>query len=62
MNLPLVEYAVAQGMDLIITAGLRDDFIAHVSTPRIERSASGKSIPAALEALEQLLSTLGPKP
>jgi len=59
---PLIEYAVSQGMDLIITAGPRGDFIARVSTPRLERNASGKSIPAALEALEQLLAQLGPKP
>jgi len=62
MNLPFVEYAVRQGMDLIITEGPRGDFIAHVSTPRLERQATGASIPAALEALEQLLSQIGPKP
>jgi len=62
MKTPNIEYAVSQGMDLIITAGPRGDFIARASTPAIERSAPGKSIPAALEALEQLLSKIGPKP
>jgi len=59
---PLIEYALDQGMDMNIKKGPRGDFIARVSTPAIERSAPGKSIPAALEALEQLLSQIGPNP
>jgi len=62
MNLPLIEYCIDQGMDMNIKKGPRGDFIARVSTPAIERSAPGKSIPGALEALEQLLSEIGPKP
>ena len=62
MNLPNAEYCLDQGMDLNIRKRARGDFIARVSTPAIERSAPGKSIPAALEALELLLSKIGPKP
>jgi len=62
MDLKNIEYCLDQGMDMNIKKGPRGDFIARVSTPAIERSAPGKSIPAALEALEQLLSQIGPKP
>jgi hypothetical protein len=62
MNLPHLEYALDQGMDLIISKGPRGDYIAEVRTPQIKRHAAGKTMEGALEALDRLLQTVGPKP
>lgn len=62
MNLPFIEYALDQGMDLVIAKGPRGDYIATVRTPAIQRHAPGKSIEAAMVALDKLLEQEGPKP
>lgn len=64
MNLPNIEYALDQGMELQVTKGVRGDFLARVwlGRPETAHNGSGSSIPAALEALEHLLSKVGPKP
>jgi len=56
-----IEYALDQGMDLIISKGPRGDYIAAVRTPALQRNAAGKSIEAAMDALEQLLKQGEPK-
>lgn len=64
MNLPNIEYALDQGMELQVTKTLLDEFHARVwvGTTHSSHNAVGKSLPAALEALEHLLSKVGPKP
>jgi len=61
---PLIEYALDQGMELQVTKGIRDDFLARVwlGTTQSSHNALGKSVPAALEALEAYLQKVGPKP
>jgi len=64
MDLKNIEYCLDQGMELQVTKGIREDFLARVwlGTPQSAHNAAGPSIPAALEALEHLLSKVGPKP
>ena len=65
MKTPNIEYCLDQGMELQVTKGIRGDFLARVWVGTLlknERNATGASIPAALEALEHLLSKMGPKP
>jgi len=65
MNTPNIEYALDQGMELQVTKSVKGEFLARVWVGTLlknERNATGASIPAALEALEHLLSKMGPKP
>jgi len=65
MNTPNIEYALDQGMELQVTKSVKGEFLARVWVGTLlknERNATGASIPAAIEALEHLLSKMGPKP
>jgi hypothetical protein len=64
VTLPNIEYALDQGMELMVTKELRGEFHARVwlGTPQSSHNAAGRSLPAALEALEAFLSKVGLTP
>lgn len=64
MNLPNIEYALDQGMELMVTKTITDEFHARVwlGTTQSSHNALGSSLPAALEALEAFLTKVGLTP
>jgi len=64
MNTPNIEYVLDQGMELQVTKSVKGEFLARVwlGTTQSSHNAVGKSLPAALEALEAYLPKVGLTP